>query len=341
MTALKKYQKLEGPGLWRETAEAQRREVVVAFGDASLVLSDPKTGSALSHWSLAAVRRINPGEEPAVFAPETGSMTETLELEDATLIGAIETVRGAIDKARARPGRLRGVVLGGGILAIGLLAVFWLPQALIAQTASMVPASKRLEIGRMALADLTRLTGMPCADPLGVKAAGRLAERVLGAGNGTILFLRDGLTSATHVPGGFILLSHSLVEDHDGPEVAAGFALAERMRATSADPLIPILRHAGLIATLRLLTSGTLPEGSVSGYAEAALTLPQEPVRDERLLAEFEAASLASSPYAYALDPTGESVLGLIEADPFRDRAPPPLLPDGDWISLQAICEAE
>ncbi len=69
MTALKKYQKLESTGLWRESARGQRREVIVNFGEASLVLSDPRSENALSHWSLPAVERLNPGEMPATLRP--------------------------------------------------------------------------------------------------------------------------------------------------------------------------------------------------------------------------------------------------------------------------------
>ena len=43
MTALSKYQRLESAGLWRQDADAQRRDVVVNLGDASLVLSDPRS----------------------------------------------------------------------------------------------------------------------------------------------------------------------------------------------------------------------------------------------------------------------------------------------------------
>ncbi len=340
MTALKKYQKLESPGLWRDAPEAQRREVVVAFGEASLVLSDPRTGAALSHWSLAAVHRMNPGSAPALFAPDSGAQAEMLEVEDATMIGAIETVRGAIAQARARPGRLRTGLLAGGATLAGLLAVLWLPHALIVQTASMVPQTTRVGIGQMVLADLTRLTGLPCRTRLGQEAADRLAARLLGAGGGPILVLRDGLSGAVALPGGFVALSRTLLEDQDGPEAAAGFVLAERLRAGADDPLVPVLRHAGVVATLRLLTSGVLPEGSVAGYAETLLTntRPTGPVTP--LLAAFEAAALPSTPFAYALDPTGESVLGLIEADPFRGEVPPRVLSDEDWVSLQSICDA-
>lgn len=339
MTALKKYQRLESPGLWRDAPDAQRREVVVAFGEASLVLSDPRTGSALSHWSLAAVHRLNPGAYPAIFAPDPSAQAETLEVEDATMVSAIETVRGAIAQARARPGRLRGALIWGGVAVVAALALFWLPPALISQTAAMVPASKRVEIGQMVLADLTRLTGMPCSTPLGQDAAERLSLRVLGTGAGPMLVMRDGLSGAAALPGGFVLMSRKLIEDQNGPEVASGYALAEAVYSREADPLIPVLRHAGLIATLRLLTSGTLPAEAVEGYAESALRARHPPVPDETLLAAFAQASVPSTPYAYAVDPSGETVLGLIEADPFRGKAPPLLLADEDWVSLQAICE--
>jgi hypothetical protein len=339
MTALTKYQKLESPGLWRDAPEAQRREVVVAFGEASLVLSDPRTGSALSHWSLAAVHRLNPGASPALYAPDAGAQAEMLEVEDATMIGAIETVRGAIAHARPRPGKLRGVLLGGGAVVLTLLAVFWLPSAIAVRTAAMVPPSSRVEIGQMVLADLTRLTGMPCTTPLGQVAADHLAERVLGAGSGPILVVRDGVTGATALPGGFVVLSSKLLELHDGPDAAAGYLLAEKLRSSASDPLVPVLAHVGLFATLRLLTTGSLPEGALADYAETMLRAPPQPVPESELLAAFEASEVASTPYAYAVDASGETVLPLIEADPFRGKATPPVLPDSDWVSLQGICD--
>ena len=106
MTALKKYQKLESPGLWRDTPQDQRRNVVVSFGAASLILSDPKTDLALSHWSLPALERRNPGALPALYAPGHDA-SETLELDDADMIAALETVQAALATRKARPGRLR------------------------------------------------------------------------------------------------------------------------------------------------------------------------------------------------------------------------------------------
>ena len=40
MTAIKEFERLESLGLWRDLKDSQRREVVVSFGESTLVLSD-------------------------------------------------------------------------------------------------------------------------------------------------------------------------------------------------------------------------------------------------------------------------------------------------------------
>lgn len=338
MTALKKYQRLESPGLWRDAPEAQRREVVVSFGEASLVLSDPRTETALSHWSLPAVERQNPCETPALYRPGPDAI-ELLEIDDAEMIAALETVCGALARARPRPGRLRGAMLLAMTALVAGLGVFWLPGALAKHTASVLPAATREMIGTMALIDLARVTGMPCASGAGQRALNGLSLRLFAPQKPQILILRDGGgMQALHLPGQIVALDRALIEAHDGPEVAAGFALAEMARAEALDPMIALLRHAGLRATFTLLTTGALPRDAVSGYGETLLRTPAAALDEARLLARFAAADLPSTPYAYALDPSGETTLGLIEADPFRNAPPRPPMADGDWINLQAIC---
>ncbi|MDO9640197.1 MAG: hypothetical protein Q7J44_16795 [Pseudotabrizicola sp.] len=337
MTALKKYTRLESSGLWRDSPLAQRREVVVAFREATLVLSDPKSETALSHWSLPAIERVNPGELPAVFAPGAEAI-ETLELDDSDMIAALETVRNAIAGQRPKPGRLRGVLLGSGTVLVLALGIFWLPEALIKHTASVLPAATRAAIGQAALADVQRLTGSPCTSPLGTFALTTLSDKLFGPHRAQILILRDGLTGAAHLPSGIILIGRNLVEDEGGPEVLAGLALMERLRAEARDPILPVLRHAGLTATFRLLTSGTLPSSAVAGYGEVLLQNKAVAVPDDVALARFKSAGLSSGPYAYAIDPSGETTIGLIEADPLAGLIPEPLMADGDWVSLQDIC---
>ncbi len=337
-TALKKYARLESQGLWRDTATAQRREVVVAFREATLVFSDPKSEAALSHWSLPAIVRQNPGELPALYTPGDDAI-ETLELEDGDMITALETVRAAIAGQRPKPGRLRGFLLGGGTVLILAAVVFWLPDALITHTASVLPAATRVSIGRAALTDVQRLTGSACASPLGTFALTALGDKLFGPHRAEILIVRAGVDTATHLPGGVVLVGRDMVEQADGPERLAGLTLVERMRAEVSDPILPVLRYAGLTATFRLLTTGALPDGSLSGYGEALLQTPPIALPDLSVLALFEQAGVSVTPYAYAVDPSGERTLSLIEADPLRGRARQPLMPDGDWVSLQGICQ--
>lgn len=339
MTALKKYSRLECSGLWRDSPTAQRREVIVAFREATLVLSDPKSETAVSHWSLPAIERLNPGEFPALFAPGVEAI-ETLELDDADMIGALEMVRNALAGQRAKPGRLRGVLLGSGTVLVLALGAFWLPDALVKHTASVLPAATRAAIGQAALADLQRLTGSPCATPLGSFALTALGDKLFGPHRAQILILREGVTQATHLPGGAILIGRDIVEDQNGPEVLAGLAVMERLRAEARDPILPVLDHAGLTATFRLLTSGVLPDQAIAGYGEVLLQAAPVAVPDDVALAGFRSAGLSSAPYAYHIDPSGESTLALIEADPLAGLIPEPLMADAEWVSLQDICSA-
>jgi hypothetical protein len=338
MTALTKYQRLESPGLWRNAPEAQRREVIVGFREATLVLSDPKTETALTHWSLPAVERLNAGEIPAVFAPGADA-DETLEIDDAMMIAALETVRGALARRTPRPGRLRGTLVGGLTLAILVAGVVWLPDALVRHTASVLPSATRAAIGAAALRDVERLTGAPCSTTLGIRALGMLSERLFGSAAPTIHVMRDGMTGAAGLPGRILLIGRPLIEAPDQPEAVAGYLLAEAARLDTEDPILPILRHAGLTATVRLLTSGELPTGALDGYGEAVVRAPLTRLPDEAMLARFAAVQASSAPYGYALDASGESTLGLIEADPHRTGSPRALLSAQDWANLRAICQ--
>jgi hypothetical protein len=336
MTALKKYQKLESPGLWRETPEAQRRDVVVALGDVSLTLSDPRSDAALTHWSLPAILRRNPGEFPALYQPGEDAV-ESLELDDADMITAIETIRAAVIHARPRPGRLRGVITLALLASVAAAAVFWLPGALVGHAASVLPTATRAGIGQAALADLARVTGQPCTGAQGVAALNRLAARLAPGAPPRLVVVPEGPARSLHLPGRVIVLHRSLIEDHDSAEVLGGYALAELAASTARDPMLALLDHAGLRATLGLLTTGALADEAVSGYSEVLLSQPQVPVADADLLALFAAARLPAAPYAYARDASGETTLGLIEASLPADGADP-LLPDADWLGLRSIC---
>lgn len=337
MTALTRYARLESPGIWRASAEARRRNVYVTFGDATLVVSDT-SGRVLTHWSLPAVERLNPGVRPAIYGPD-GDPDETLELSEPEMIDAIETVRRTLARARPRQGRLRLLGLLASVSAVAALGAFWLPGAMIQQTLTAVPPVKRSEIGAALLGHIQRLTGPACRDSAGQRALSAFGDRLLGEGAaGGIVVLPSGALTSLYLPGGIIALGRSVVEDHDDPAVTAGFILAAAAQTAVRDPLEAVLRAAGPVATFRLFTTGDLPPDVLNAYAIALLNDPPEPVPAGIMVPFFEAADVPTPPYAYALDPTGESVLELIEANPVAGQRPM-LITDADWITLQAICD--
>lgn len=336
MTALTKYQRLEATGLWRDAPGARATEVVVGLREATLILTDPRSETPLSQWSLPAVTRLNPGQTPARFAPGADA-GEELELDDPEMIAALQTVHKALERRKPHPGRLRAVVLGTTALMVVAIVVFWLPERVKSYTATMLPAPTRADLGDMALADLVRLTGQPCKSVPGRRAAQTLAERLFPDAPPRIEVLRDGLTTPAHLPGNLLLLPAQLVEGSDGPDVVAGHLIDLSLRARAQDATGPLLDHFGIGATLQLLTTGAAPETAAAGYGETFLATPRaDPPPSDLLLAAFTAAQVSSAPYGDALK--GSEGQALITQDPFPLGAPLPVLQDEIWLELQAIC---
>lgn len=316
MTALSEYQRLECMGLWRETPEAQRREVLVSFGDATLMIADPRSSLPLAHWSLPAVERRNPGERPALYAPGSDT-TEELELADELMIAAIGKVHRLIAARQPHPGRLRRAMLAGALVGVLSIAVLVLPGVLVSHTATVLPMAKRAEIGRAALADVARLTGQPCSGAEGLAALKRLSDRLMGAEGGRLVVVPDGLQETRHLPGRMIVIGAALLA-RDDPAALSRAVMAERIRSGQRDPLVEVLRFAGLGATFQLLTTGNLPARSLSGYGARILKeepRPVDPVALEGALAEV---GLGSSDGAAAMMAA---------------------IPDNDWVALQGICD--
>lgn len=337
MTALTQFSRLESGGLWRATPDAQRREVTVSFGDATLVISDA-AGRPLTHWSLPAVARLNAGERPALFTPDMDA-TETLEISDDMMIDAMEKVRKTVNRRRYRPGRVRNI----GSLAVlaGLigLGVFWLPDALVREAQTVVPPVQRAEIGATLLGHIQRVTGQTCRSRLGTDALAKLHARALGPdAGGQVFVVPSGPDTAIYLPGGLIVMNRDLIEDTEDPAVVAGHIIAATAQFRTVDPLAALLEESGIATTVKLLTTGEIPGETLRAYAETLFANPPNRAPDDVLLDLFTAAGIPSTPFAYGIDVTGETTLGLIEADPMAGETPPQILSDADWISLQGIC---
>lgn len=338
LTALTEFQRLEAQGSWRETPEARLREVVVSVGEATLTLMDPKSERPLSHWSLPAVTRINPGRLPALYTPSTAAPDETVEIDDPLMIEAIEHVQSAIAAHRAHPGRLRGGLTAVAVLAMLTAAVIWLPDALIRHAAAIAPPAQARQIGMSVLHDMQRSGGAVCTRASGQAVLDWLAPRLVGS-EAAIRVLPGPLNGARRLPGGLYVMGGDLLLAAPGPEGPAAHLVAASLAETDAEARLAALRHAGLTAVLRLWTLGALPSGAMEGYGDILLTDPLPRPETPALLAALGERGLSSEPYATSIDPTGASVLPLIDGDPIRAGvAPADLLTDPQWIALQQIC---
>jgi hypothetical protein len=338
MTALNTYERLEATALWRPEGGTQKVEVIVSMGEATLLISDLHD-KTLTHWSLPAVKRSNgTNERTAIYKPAHDT-DELLEVDDETMIDAILRVQKAIERAKPRPGRLRTLVIGASTLIVAGLAIFWLPNALVRQAVTIVPDVTQNQIGDALLNRVKRLSGQPCGTPHGTKALRALQIRlnVLNA-QGNISVVSSGVRVSHSLPGGKTLLNRSVVEDFDDPDILAGYVLAEQQRAADQDPLGHLLHEAGLQTTLRLLTRGSISDDVLDDYAENLLSHAQRPVDPADLIERFAAANVRLSPYAYAIDITGERTRELIEADQTRVPNPQTVLTDGNWVAVQDIC---
>lgn len=336
MTVLDEYLRLEAEAVWRPSEDAQRQDVVVSIGEATLTLGT-LSGQALTHWSLPAIRRVNPGAHPAVFTPDAEG-TETLEIADAEMVEALTRVLRAVQKGQAQPGRVRAgavaVILGG----LALLLFLWVPGAMARYAAAIAPEAMREEVGQRLMEEVTRVAGAPCASPAGLRSLGVLAERLFPEGDTMLAVLPSALAETAHLPGGMIIIGRSIVEDPDTPEALAGYLAAEDLRRAGRDPLERFLRDAGLLTSLRLLSSGHVGDRVLRRHAEALVAASPDPIPDDALIARMAERSVPTAPYAYARDISGETTVRLIEASA-TIRATEPIIGDGEWIALQTICE--
>ncbi len=327
MTALEEFERLESPGLWRPGAGEQRRDVYVTIGDAELVIED-RNGAPLSHWSLPALRRINPRELPARYAPDTDS-AEQLEIEEPEMVAALDRVVSAVAKGRRRPGALRRVAVGACLVAALGLGLLWLPGALRTQAATILPAAQRAGIGAALLREITALSGPPCAGPAGAEALDELRDRLFPLAAVRLVVLRDLPHDAMALPGGLIVLSERLLTGQDDPDVAAGNLVATFAQAQVDPPLARFLGDIGTLALARMLVSGDVPAREIATQAERLiLRTPPEPT-PAVLRPAFDAAQVDWPRYARAT--------GLPEGEPAPSQMPP-AMQDGPWQALREIC---
>jgi hypothetical protein len=331
MTALERYVRLEALGQWREGPGVAPREVVVSFGDATLVLTD-MADRPLGHWALAGVQAIGRDGPATVYAMSRDG-GETLAIRDADMIEAIAAVsrgRLAAPPRAGPPAPARGWVWAVAAAALLALAGAVAPRLIGAQAARMLPPEAAEEFGDRMLLQLMAARGPLCADPDGRRALATLAARV-GAGQGMRLRALDlGAAPVALLPGPTVALGRAaLAQAEDPAEVAGWIALALAREATRPGAQ-RLMDAAGVAAGLRYVLTGRLSEAALARAARAALA-PPGPEEALAAVERLRAADLPTAPFADGLRRAG------LEAPPASAEGAA-ALSDRDWVALQGLC---
>lgn len=374
MTALAQYERLEAQARYFDGETAAPREVIVKFGDASLIVLAPND-MPITHWSLAGLRDLGEGGASLSLAPGDGGddETERLTIDDAEMVAAIRAVcpdlrsRPAVKRSRWA----RALLWAGGALGAVYLIIFHIAPALSDQLAALIPPEAEAAMGEQMAERFAGLFAEEggakfCATPQGDRALKALTNRLeSGAGAHVPLVVRvldHKMVNAFALPGGQIVVFRGLLDAADNPEELAGVLAHEIGHVAARDPTRLTLRSAGAAGLLgllfgdftgaavtvalseALLRSGYQREAEAAADDFAARLLGREGLPTPPLAAFFTklAKKGRSGPSLLSHLSTHPDLAGraaaMEAADTVGDAPFEPALSDQDWVALQSIC---
>ena len=341
VTALNQYDQLESLELWRDAPDAQRREVVVSLGRTALLVKD-LNDNVHAHWDLYAINRLNPNQFPAVYSPGA-TESETIEITDPHMIEAIDVFH-SISHKPARISRVRRKLMSvcvGAVIATGAyLGMTLLPDALEEQAVQVTPNVRIQAIDDKLLAEIATVSGPECDLQATTAVLARLMNAIALDASVKVSFVELGERRSVHLPGGRILLDHSLLDPDGDPELAASFVLMEFAAGRDRHLFRDLIRFAGSWHTMAFLLGRDIPTGVLQDFVPVVLAQEPSPRSLEHLLALFSNARLSSYPLAEAIgrdSPLGEALAGAGETG--AQGSGDGLIVDmADWNSLRNAC---
>ena len=329
MTAIKKYQRLESMGLWRQHDNPQRIEVVVSFGDATLLLTDLQN-RPLTHWSLAAIEQVQKTKDGVIFSADP-SASETLQIDDPLMIDAINQIRRSIDSTRAHPGQLRRF-LGWGIwILVFIVLAFLMPGIIKRHAAQIMPEITAKAVGKDIQTAIVQTTGPICTSPAVKRILSKLNLRLKGPQDSRILLARLGMRNAISLPGGVMMINQELLRNSDDPAVLAGYILARRASQQDISDKQRMFGALSLIQALRFFATGAIEPSALQDYANTLLLHDVEPPDPTTLNLLFAIAEVPITPYAQHSNINLNSTAG-------DDPSLPPILSPRQMQLLQGTC---
>lgn len=369
VTALDRYAKLEAIGQYHDLHQDGPREVVVSFGERSLIIMS-LDDHPITHWPLASLRsRDDPSRLPIEIAPE-GIEDERLLLDDREMSAAIAEVCPDLYRPPPRPPRTRprrliaGLLLIVGLPVMAILLWPMLPESL----ADFVTPKREAALGQALAARIPHVIE-PASPPAlcigedGTAALTALAARldVASAGGSPLILsvLDHPAADALLLPGGRVLIFRGLLRAARTPEELAGILAHALGHAEQRDPIRVVLDEASLITTARMLFGNITGSALTGETARILLETQFSPGAEARadavgfeILATAGLSSMAkagfaerllrqepSSPYSARHPWTLQRARAAAVTDTVGEAPFVPALRDRDWIALGNICD--
>jgi len=266
MTAIDKYTRLEALGQWREGPDQAPKEVVVSFGNATLLFSDVDE-NPLCHWAMAATSRLSLEGEKAVYTPDTEGF-ETLEINDAEMIEAIAQVSRAAVIVNGPRHWLRWVFLAVIVSALATIA-YITPSLLRDQAVLMTGPESARKIGSDMVATLDIET---CREPRADAVRALLESRLFLDGDTTLIFTKNQLETSIF-PGGVVLIGNDTLQNMRAPDELA--TLTATLSTNGEKTIVQMFETSSLRELFGYITTGKLSEEHLAKTAKNIIDRPK------------------------------------------------------------------
>lgn len=271
MTALEKYTRLETLGQWRESPEAAPKEVIVSFGNATLLLSDVNE-NPLGHWAMAATLQISLDGSRAIYTPDTEGY-ETLEIDDAQMVEAIAQVSQIATASKRKTPWLRWISVAL-ILSAGVVLAKATPDLLRDQAVRMTSPESARKLGR----DMLEVLEFPvCREPRADAARMQLQLRVL-PNSDVLLIVTTSITQVSILPGNIILIGDTLLRSLQSADDLAAIMHALIAQNTSNTAVAALFYESSPRELFSYITSGSLSDERINQAAQRAIDTPINPL---------------------------------------------------------------
>lgn len=264
MTALEKYTRLEAVGIWKETPTSDPVEVLVSFGDATLLLTDFQE-TPLTHWALAATSCVKSSGESAMYTPDTEGF-ETLEIDNPQMVRAIAQVSRSQAMKRRNPPVLRWLVIGA-LVTLLVYTVYAAPSALRAQAIRMTSADSARNLGAEMLATLNLQI---CDQKRGSDAQKILMSRLFPSGEASLIIAKNAPDGAIF-PGGTLVVGNNLLQTLQTPDQLAVWMQFMIQSDANIDAVDRLFEGSEFKPLLSYVTSGQLPDDRLETAAIEAM----------------------------------------------------------------------